>query len=167
MQAKDMNAITENKIELMPSIAAHRFSADLKPEHLKILADAAVVKRFESGENIFREGDPANRFYLICEGKVSLEASQGDSAPLVQFVGENEVLGWSWLFPPYYWHFSARAVTGTTAILLYGARLREECETNPAFGYELMKRIVAVVVKRLQITRTQCLQLQQVLDRGN
>src|ERR1700677_4073751 len=147
---------------LAEAIAAHRFAADMKPEHLKRLVDVATFKRFEPDEVIFKEGDQANRFYLISEGKIAMESrGDGESAPLVQFVSEGEVLGWSWVFPPYYWHFDARAVTPTSAILFYGTRLREQCEEDPVFGYDLMKRVAAIVIKRLQITRVQLLQLQQ------
>ena len=64
--------------------------------------------------------------------------------------GPGDVIGWSWLYPPYYWHFGARAIQRTTATFYYGTRLREECEENPAFGYELMKRISQVLLDRLQ-----------------
>jgi CRP/FNR family transcriptional regulator, cyclic AMP receptor protein len=166
-----MNAIIENKNETLPplagAIAAHRFAADMKPEHLKRLTDVAMFKQFERDELIFREGEPANRFYLICHGKIALEPGcNGESAPLIQFIGEGDVLGWSWLFPPYYWHFSARAVEPTDAIFFYGTRLRTQCEEDPAFGYELMKRMAAIVIKRLQITRVQLLQLQQESNVG-
>jgi CRP/FNR family transcriptional regulator, cyclic AMP receptor protein len=161
-----MNAVIKEKIQTGPSLAeaaaAHRFTAEMKPEHLKRLTEAAIFKQFERDEVIFNEGEPANRFYLIGHGKVALESrGDGEAAPLVQFVGDGEVLGWSWLFPPYYWHFSARAVEPTEAIFFYGTRLRAQCEEDPAFGYELMKRVAAIVVKRLQIARVQFLQLQQ------
>ena len=166
-----MNATIENKKEtavtLAEAIAAHRFAANMKPEHLNKLAEAAMSKQFRQSENIFTEGVPANRFYLICQGKIVLESrGDGESPPLVQFIGEDEVLGWSWLFPPYYWHFSARAVEPTNAIFFYGTRLREQCEEDPVFGYELMKRMAAIVIKRLQITRVQLLQLQQESNAG-
>jgi CRP-like cAMP-binding protein len=166
-----MNATIENKNEtavtLAEAIAAHRFAANMKPEHLNRLAEAAMSKQFSPGENIFTEGEPANRFYLICQGRIALESrGDGESPPLVQFIGEDEVLGWSWLFPPYYWHFSARAVEPTNAIFFYGTRLREQCEEDPVFGYELMKRMAAIVIKRLQITRVQLLQLQQESNAG-
>ena len=136
--------------------AAHRFFQGMKPEHVKLLAEVAMVKQFEQGEIVFEEGDPANRFYLICRGKIELDCKGGDeSAPLAQFVGEGEVLvGWSWLFPALLLAFQrARAVEPTTAIFFYGTRLREECDDDPAFGYELMKRVAAIVIKRLQISR--------------
>ncbi len=165
-----MNATIEPKNEtaktLAEAIAAHRFAENMKPEHLHSLSTVAMFKQFAPGENIFTEGEPANRFYLICQGKIALE-SRGDSEspPLVQFIGENEVLGWSWLFPPYYWHFSARAVEPTDAIFFYGTRLRMQCDEDPVFGYELMKRMAAIVIKRLQITRVQLIQLQQESSR--
>lgn len=147
---------------LAKAIAAHRFVAGMKSDHLKKLVDAAMFKQFERDEIVFREGDPANRFYLICEGKVALESRRNEEcAPLVQFVGANEVLGWSWLFPPYYWHFDARAVEPTTAIFFYGTRLREQCEQDPELGYDLMKRMAAIAIKRLQGARVELLKLQQ------
>jgi CRP-like cAMP-binding protein len=148
--------------ELAKAIAAHRFVAGMRPAFLKRLTDAAMFKQFARDEVVFREGDPANRFYLICRGKIALESRRNDeSAPLVQFVEEDEVLGWSWLFPPYYWHFDARAVEPTSAIFFYGTRLREQCENDPAFGYDLMKRMAAIVIKRLQSARLELLKLQQ------
>lgn len=147
---------------LAGAIAAHRFVADMKPEHLKKLVEVAMFKQFERDELIFKEGDPANRFYLVCRGKIALESGHHpEAAPLIHLIGQDEVLGWSWLFPPYNWHFSARAVEPTTAIFFYGTRLREECEHDPAFGFELMKRVAAIVIQRLDTTRVQLLQRQQ------
>ena len=159
--AKDKNAMKDMAALLGETIAKHPFTADMKPEHLKVLTSAAMFKRFERDEVIFKEGDPANRFYLICHGKVALESRRNaETAPVVQLVGEDETLGWSWLFPPYYWHFDARAIEPTEAIFFYGARLREECEADPALGYDMMKRVAAIVIKRLQIARVQLLQSQ-------
>lgn len=143
-------------------LAGHPFLRKLKPEHLRLLADSAMRVRFEAGELIFREGDPANRFYLIEEGRVSLEAPRRDEAAVtVQVIGPGDVLGWSWLFPPYYWQFDARAQEPTTAIFFYGTRLREQCEQDHAFGYELMKRMAQVAIGRLQATRRQLLSLRR------
>jgi CRP-like cAMP-binding protein len=139
-------------------IAEHPFLRDLKPEHLRLLADCAMRMRYGAGELIFREGDPANRFYLIEQGRVSLESPQRDAAPVaVQVIGAGDVLGWSWLFPPYYWHFDARALEPTTALFFYGTRLRQHCEQDPGFGYEMMKRMTQVVIHRLQAARRELL----------
>src|SRR5207248_7592675 len=97
-------------------LAAQPFLKGMSPQKLEVLARNSMPARFEAGEYIFHEGDPANRFYLILEGQVAIEAPvdeegfQKDSLP-IQTIGAADVLGWSWLFPPYYWHFDARAIT--------------------------------------------------------
>ncbi len=139
-------------------LAEHPFLKGMRPEHLEILADCAMPTRLEAGEWLFREGDVANRFYLIVEGEIALESSVKDRGTIfVQAIGDGDVAGWSWLFPPYYWHFDARVVKPTRAIFLYGTRLREHCEADHDLGYELMKRMSEVIIKRLQITRRQLL----------
>jgi CRP/FNR family transcriptional regulator, cyclic AMP receptor protein len=135
-------------------IAGHPFLRGLKPGHLRLLIESAMRMRYEGNESIFREGEPANRFYLIEQGRVSLESPRKDEPPVsIQVIGPGDVLGWSWLFPPFYWHFDARALEPTTAIFFYGTRLREQCERDHEFGFELMKRMTQVVILRLQATR--------------
>lgn len=157
----------ESTQELQRRIAEHPFLYGMRPEHLHLMAEAAMPREFETGEVIFREGDIANRFYLIMEGKVALEARQEFRDPvLIQEIGSGDVLGWSWLFAPYYWHFGARATASepTRAVFFYGTRLREQCEADPSFGYELMKRMTRVVIDRLQATR-QCLLKSSATER--
>ena len=125
------------------------------------MASNSALQRYERQQPIFREGDPANRFYLILEGEVAVESPTQEGAPVVlQTIGANDVLGWSWLFPPYYWHFDARATKATTAIFFYGTWLRENCERDHDFGYEMMKRMSAIVIQRMQAARRQLAQLQ-------
>lgn len=150
---------------LQDMLAEHPFLKGMKPEHLRILADAAMKAKFDTGEVIFREGDPANRFYLIQHGKVILEALGTETPPApFQIIGDGTELGWSWLFPPFYSHFEARALEPTQSIFLYGTRLREECEQNHELGYALMKRTVAVVIQRLQATRGRLLEISALND---
>jgi hypothetical protein len=114
--------------------------------------------------HLFREGDPANCFYLIELGRVSLQSPRKDEEPVaVQIIGPGDVLGWSWLFPPYYWHFDARALEPTTSIFFYGTRLREHCERDHAFGYEIMKRVAQVIIHRLLAARRQLVAQPRVL----
>lgn len=145
--------------DLDKAIAEHPFLEGLSPHQCRIIRDCAMLTSFGPGELIFQEGDPANRFYLILSGKVSLEFyAQGNGPAWIQNVGAGEVLGWSWLFPPYYWHFNARAVEPTTAVFFYGTPLREECERDHDLGYELVKRMAEVAIKRLQATRRKFLE---------
>ena len=148
----------EAKRTLENSVAKHPFCKGLSVPQLRILTDSAMETKFEAGQLIFREGDIANRFYLIQEGQVALESLAIDREPvLIQTIGAGDVLGWSWLFPPYYWHFDARALEPTTAIFFYGTRLREQCEADHELGYELIKRMSMIMLNRLQATRRQLL----------
>ncbi len=133
----------------LDEIAGHPFLRDLKPEHLSALAECAMRVQYAPGDVIFREGDPANRFYLLIDGKVSVETQYEGGRAVVQTLGRGDVLGWSWLFPPYYTHFDACVVEPTNAMFFYGTRLREMCEENPSFGYEIIKRVAKVVIERL------------------
>jgi CRP-like cAMP-binding protein len=145
-----MNTLEDN-------LATHPFLKGLSSSHLRILAGAAMPVQFKKNEIIFCEGDVANRFYLIRFGRVALEFNERDAKSVwIHTVEAGDVLGWSWLFPPYYWHFDARALEPVKAIFFYGTRLREACDLDHDFGYEIMKRMTAVVVQRLQATRKQC-----------
>jgi CRP/FNR family transcriptional regulator, cyclic AMP receptor protein len=113
--------------------------------------------RFQVGEMIFREGETANRFYLIENGRVVLESGQDiTGAPVaIDMISAGDLLGWSWIFPPHTWHFTARAVEPATAIFFYGTILREYCEKDPALGYALFKRMSEVMMRRMQRARDQ------------
>lgn len=144
--------------EVEQAVASHPFLQGLPPEVLRALASNAMLVHYSPGEWIFRQGEPANRFYLIQRGTVTLEAAkQNGERGLVQTLGPDDVLGWSWLFPPYVWQFDARALEPVDAIFFYGTRLREQCEENNDMGYALMKRMVSAVIQRLMFARKQLL----------
>jgi CRP-like cAMP-binding protein len=142
-------------------IKRHPFLVGMSPHQLRLLSDCSMQAHFRSDELIFREGDPANRFYLLQKGKVALESLVKDKGnTLIQTIGAGDVLGWSWLFPPYLWHFDARAIEPTDAIFIYATPLREECESDHELGYELLKRMAQVMMNRLQATRWKLLGAQ-------
>ena len=139
-------------------VALHPFLAGMNHTQLALLTDCAMASHIKSGQIIFREGDMANRFYLIESGKVVLESGNdsGESV-VVDTIGAGDLLGWSWMFPPYVWRFTARAVEPTEAIFFYGTILREYCERDPSLGYELLKRMAPVMIKRMQAARQRML----------
>ena len=142
--------------QTVPILAAQPFLRGLTPEQLNLLAEDSMPAEFQPGERILSEGAPANRFYLILEGRVELESSVLDGEPVaVQTLGAGDLLGWSWLFPPFCWHFDARAVLPTKAILFYAKHVRELCEQDHDLGYELMKRVSIILIQRLQCSRSQ------------
>lgn len=149
------------KQSLYTLIARQPFFQGMNAHQLQLLADSALEMKFKTGQKIFESGSPANRFYLILEGKVVLEselAEPGRTLPVQMLVGGDN-LGWSWLFPPYLMHFNAHAVEPTRTIFFYGTRLREQCEQDHELGYELMKRIAEAATECLRATQqrlTEC-----------
>ncbi len=142
-------------------IASHPFLSGLPSEQLKVVCECAREIEFPAGEIIFRQGEPASRFYLIREGKVALEShSPGHPDTLIQTLENGEALGWSWLFPPFVWQFQARALEKTTAIVFDGGHLLPACERDHDLGYHLMKLMSKVVIQRLQATRRKLLETQ-------
>ena len=139
-------------------VAPHPFLAGMNRAQLALLTDCAMATHFKKRQTILREGDFANRFYLIESGKVVLESGYGFGDPvMIETIGAGDLLGWSWMFPPYVWQFTARAVEPTTAIFFYGTILRECCEKEQSLGYELFKRMSVVMMKRLQAARKRML----------
>lgn len=140
-------------------VAAHPFLIGLNEHHVRLLADCAVRVVFETDQIIFREGETANRFYLIERGEVVLESTTAaGEAIMIDTIGDGDLLGWSWLFAPYVWRFTARATKPTTAMFFYGTVLREYCEEDHTLGYELLKRMSEVMTRRLQFARGKLLE---------
>jgi CRP/FNR family cyclic AMP-dependent transcriptional regulator len=133
-------------------IAKQPFFKGLPRQHFQLLAELAMERQFKAGDCIFQEGDPANRFYLILEGKVELRYESKDCLP-PQTLGPGEDLGWSWLFPPYYFLATAQALEPVKTIFFYGTRLRQKCEDDHDLGYEIMKRIAQVAIQHLHGAR--------------
>jgi CRP/FNR family cyclic AMP-dependent transcriptional regulator len=150
----EMHLVGAKRAELEAAVAAHPFLVGINPHHIRLLADCAMRSKFTAGQIIFRKGETANRFYLIEDGRVALESTAGDAVVKIDEVGPGDLLGWSWIFSPYVWHFDARAIEPTTAIFLYGTILRQYCESDASLGYELFKRMSEVMMRRLQAARS-------------
>lgn len=148
-------------------LADHAFFKNLEPRYRKLIAGCGSNVHFKSGQYLLREGEEANLFFAVRQGKVSVEIfvpHQGSVA--IETVGEGEILGWSWLFPPYRWKFDARAVESVRATSFDGACLRKKCDADSALGYALMKRFAGLVSQRLDAARLQLLDLYGPAPRG-
>ena len=146
-------------MNIKKKILDHPFLRNMSDEHLNLVAQNAKEVQLQAGQVLFREGEPANRFFLIISGKVALEAATDHGEIDIQTVGSGEVLGWSWLFPPFSWHLTARVIEPTNAIVLDGAHLLVTAEEDHDFGYDLMRRISQVVINRLMASRSKLEQL--------
>ncbi len=131
----------------------------MDPRHLHLLAQDCVPAEFRPDEIIFKEGGPANRFYLILEGRVQVESSAMDRESIaIQVLGPGDMLGCSWLFDSACWQFDARAITPVKGLCFHASHLRQLCETNHELGYDLMQRVSEVLVLRLQTIRRKLLE---------
>lgn len=139
-------------------LAEHPVFADLPEGDLDLIAGCGVNVHFDEGEQIFEEGGPADTFYVIRHGRVALDVhAPGRGSLVVATLRDGDVLGWSWLFPPYRWSLGARATAETSAIALDGACLRGKCDDDTALGYRLMQRFARIAQERLLQTRLQLL----------
>jgi CRP/FNR family transcriptional regulator, cyclic AMP receptor protein len=139
-------------------IKAHPFFAGLDPAFCNLICGCAKNVRFEAGEHLFHEGAAADQFYLVRHGRVAFQlTAPGRGAVTFQTLGEGEVVGVSWLIPPYRWSFDAIALELVRAIALDAACLRGKCEADHDLGYEMMKRFMPVLIQRLQAARLQIL----------
>ncbi len=146
------------KQTLEPLLSAHKFFAGLAPDHLAELVGCAANVSFPAGTFLFREGEPANTFYLIRQGRIALVGgAPGRGTIVVQTLAQDDVVGFSWLIEPHRWESDGLAVERVLAVRMDGACLRGKCERDPALGYELMRRFSGLAVARLQATRLQLL----------
>jgi CRP-like cAMP-binding protein len=145
---------------IFDSLSSEPFLAGLAESHLRQLTSCTSWAVFATGYRVFAEGSRANRFWLIKKGRVDLRTPvPGHGDVVVESLGPGAVLGWSWLFEPYLWHFTAVAPETTFALCLNGPAVRRLCTQDPELGYELSSRFNRVVVERLQATRRRLLDL--------
>jgi CRP-like cAMP-binding protein len=136
----------------------HLFLRGFEARHLGFLTGCASNVRHAADEFLFREGQEAGASYVVRSGRIALEIGVPGRGPVqLQTVEAGEVLGWSWLYPPYRWQFDARAAEPVRAFALDGNCLRAKCEADHDLGYELVKRLLYQVHMRLERTRIQLL----------
>jgi CRP/FNR family cyclic AMP-dependent transcriptional regulator len=146
--------------EIEHVVKDHPFFEGMQKESVNELVGCASDIHFNAGEMVFRHAEPANHFYIITAGRVAVEIESSDRGVItIQTIHPGSVLGWSWLFPPYVWHYDARASEVTDAITFDARCLVGKCENNPALGYDLMKRFSAVLVERLKATQLQLMDM--------
>lgn len=143
---------------LEPLILESRLFEGLEPAHVELITGCAKNVRFAPGEQLFREGEPADTFYLVRHGQVSIEMFVPTRGGVrIETHGEGDVVGWSWLLPPYRWHFDARALDTVRALAFDGECLRGKCVADHELGYELFSRFSSLLVQEIEMTRLRLL----------
>jgi CRP-like cAMP-binding protein len=141
-------------------LAEHPFFKDFVPPYRALIAGCGKNVQFDAGQLLAKTGESARYFFAIRHGRASIELHSPERGPLIlQTVEPGDIAGWSWLFPPYRWRFDVRAVENVRAISFDGECLRGKCESDPAMGYDFMKRFAQVFMERLESARLQLLDL--------
>jgi CRP-like cAMP-binding protein len=141
-------------------LAEHSFFKHFPPEYRTLIAGCGKNVYFEAGRFLAKTGEPANEFFAVRHGRASIELHSDARGPLILHTVEpGEIVGWSWLFPPYRWSFDVRSVDEIRAISFDGECLRGKCERDPAMGFDFMKRFARVFMDRLEAARLQLLDL--------
>ena len=135
-------------------LSTHAFFSGLDAEYMEFLSNSAAELRINAGDILFQQGRRADKFYLLRHGQVSVQvpALVGPTLEL-QVLGEDQILGWSWLMPPYRWNFQARAMEDSDLLEFDGSAILAHCEEDPKFGYELFKRFAGLMSERLDAAR--------------
>ncbi|HEY3268728.1 MAG TPA: Crp/Fnr family transcriptional regulator [Armatimonadota bacterium] len=140
--------------DLRGMLAEHPLVENMDPRHLQMMADIVQRAHFDAGHYLFREGEPAERFYLITKGSVMLEVYNADYGPIsIQNLGSGDVMGWSGFIPPHHWRFDAKVCQPTDALVFDTQLLQRMCEVHTDFGYDFMKRVAGLVEQRLNATK--------------
>lgn len=145
---------------LEPILKEHPFFSGMDDADISLISGCAKNARFSMGDPIVKEGDPADEFFLIREGRVAVALPSPNGGRLkIETLDAGEIAGWSWLFPPNLWQFDLLAITATRVLSIDGRCLRGKCDSDPRLGYDLMKRFSRIMVNRLAAVRLQAIDL--------
>jgi CRP/FNR family transcriptional regulator, cyclic AMP receptor protein len=146
-------------------LAALPLFKGLKPEQIQQIASCAEPVQYEAGQFLGREGEPAETFWVVRQGRIALETHAAGRGPLtLQTVSTDDVIGWSWLIPPHVLRFDIHALTASRALRLDGKRLRELCARDHELGHALIERVAQVLVRRMEAMSMQLMDLYGVHD---
>jgi len=141
-------------------VLGHPFFEGIDPTIAHAMTANAEERTYDTGDMLVREGKPAEEFFLVFEGKIALEVGAADHPDItVETIGRGEILGWSWLVPPYRWRFDARATKPTRVVAIHAATARYAIAAHPAFGYQFLMKLLPVIAERLENTRVQLLDI--------
>jgi len=144
---------------LVDILRAHDYFSDMREQHFAQVVNCAGWASYNQGDLLMASGEPADAFYIVLEGQVLLELSAANSVPVTLHTARpGEVIGWSWVIPPYTSRRQAVAASAVQAARFDAVRLRERCRADHTFGLDLMRRSIHVMTRRLAETRRKVLE---------
>ncbi len=151
-----------SKLSIEDYLSTHKFFSGLDESSMKFLSESATRILIKRDDVLFQQGESADKFYLLLNGRVSVQVPALVGPALeMQSLGKDQMLGWSWLIPPYRWNFQARVVEDSELLEFDGGAILARCEEDPKFGYQLLKRFAALMSERLDAAR------QNMMDHWN
>ncbi|WP_030607557.1 cyclic nucleotide-binding domain-containing protein [Streptomyces sclerotialus] len=136
-----------------------RFGALSAEQGRKLMALGREVS-FPAGTRIFEEGRPADRFWILRSGAVQLDLHVPGRRPaVIETLGQGDLLGWAWLFPPRSWHLGAAALSPVRAWEFEAEAVRGLCHEDPVLGRDLVLACAEVIGHRLVCARTRLMDL--------
>lgn len=138
-------------------LGEHPFFVGISAPTVRLIEGCSKNVHWSPGTYVFHEGDPADSLFVVRHGRVALEVHRPGRAHVLDTVEAGDVVGWSWLVPPYRWFFDARAADEVSAVEIDARCLRDKCDADPAVGYALMQRVAQVMYHRLQSARIRLL----------
>ncbi|MFZ0170805.1 MAG: cyclic nucleotide-binding domain-containing protein [Acidimicrobiales bacterium] len=141
-------------------LAAHRFFQELPDELRRRLSECATNVVFEAGATLCTEGTPARSFFALRAGRVNVGVHVPSKGLVVlETLQTGDIMGWSWVLPPYRWHFDAVAVEHVRAIELHADCILPYLGEEPAAGFRLMTAVATIMEERLESARLRLLDL--------
>jgi len=151
-----------SKQSITEYLSNHVFFFELNEAYVALICDHVKTVEIKKGQFVFRQGERADKFYIIQQGQISVQIPALIGPVLeIHALGMDQVLGWSWLIPPYQWNFQAVAIEDTQLLAFDGASILARCEQDPKFGYQLLKRFTSLMSERLDASR------QRMMDEWN
>ena len=135
----------------------------LKLEELKDIAELAKIEEFEQGDLIFKEGDTAEKIYMVLEGRVSVEIIiyPGKRAP-VYTMTKGKFFGYPSLLRVRKFTTAARCLDKVKVVSIVTDELENKIfKKDCRRGYLVMKRTAELIAQKLSDTRMQILSLLQ------
>ncbi len=143
----------------MSVLGAQPFLRGMPADQLARLAELCTHVSVPAGQRLFEEGSKADKFWIIDAGQVALDAIvPGRGRLIIERLGRKDVIGLSWMMPPYQWHYGAITTQAMQAYEFNVPAVRAACEADPVLGFELSRRFSAIALHRLQATRIKLLE---------
>ena len=147
--------------EIVSALKDIPWFAELKPEHLNRMVEAATLRNVHAGEELFKEGNKEDSFYVVVEGRVALDIFIPHRGKVRIYTAEPmDLIGWSATTPVIHSRTAGATVVHSGRLVAFNAeKVRQMCEDDHDFGYLFMRRMTHIIAGRLMVTRLQLLDM--------